>query len=134
LIDIIRQDYQRRFKKLEDELLDHENRIKKIEGQRVQELLNDISKRMISDRVREILTPIQLNQNMEMKDLRQAINDINNFIENKIVMIEEAYENFEDLKNATLFQMKNKNKEIENYKREIARMQRLDRIRLQGIA
>jgi hypothetical protein len=134
LIDIIRQDYQRRFKKLEDEFLDHENRIKKIEGQRVQELLNDISKRMISDRVREILTPIQLNQNMEMKDLRQAINDINNFIENKIVMIEEAYENFEDLKNATLFQMKNKNKEIENYKREIARMQRLDRIRLQGIA
>lgn len=130
MIDIIRQDYQRRFKKLEDELLDHENRIKKIEGQRVQELLNDISKRMISDRVREILTPIQLNQNMEMKDLRQAIDDINNFLENKIVMIEEAYDNFEDLKNATLFQMKNKNKEIENYKREIARMQRLDRIRL----
>ena len=134
MIDIIRQDYQRRFKKLEDEFLDHEHRIKKIEGQRVQELLNDISKRMISDRVREILTPIQLNQNMEMKDLRQAIDDINNFIENKIVMIEEAYDNFEDLKNATLFQMKNKNKEIENYKREIARMQRLDRIRLQGIA
>ena len=134
MIDIIRQDYQRRFKKLEDELLDHENRIKKIEGQRVQELLNDISKRMISDRVREILTPIQLNQNMEMKDLRQAIDDINNFLENKIVMIEEAYDNFEDLKNATLFQMKNKNKEIENYKREIARMQRLDRIRLQSIA
>lgn len=134
MIDLIRQDYQRRFKKLEDELSDHENRVKKIEGQRVQELLNDISKRMISDRVREILTPIQLNQNMEMKDIRQAIDDINTFIENKIVMIEEAYDNFEDLKNATLFQMKNKNKEIENYKREIARMQRLDRIRLQGIA
>lgn len=37
-------------------------------------------------------------------------------------MINEAYENYEDLKNATVFQTKNKNKEIENYKREIARM------------
>jgi hypothetical protein len=57
-----------------------------------------------------------------LKDIRQAIDDIGVFVESKISMINEAYENYEDLKNATVFQTKNKNKEIENYKREIARM------------
>jgi CHASE3 domain sensor protein len=85
---------------------------------------------MISEKVRELLTPIQLRQNMETKELKQILDDLAVFIKSKVTLIEDTAKAYEDLKNSTIYQLKNNDKESEGLTREIARMQKMERIRL----
>ena len=61
-----------------------------MEAQRIPKILNDISQRMITDKVRELLTPIQLKQNIENKELKQIFDDLAGFIKGKASLIEET--------------------------------------------
>lgn len=48
------------FKSCFDQVQKNTKRIKKLEAQRVDEVLNDISRKMVTDLLRELLTPITL--------------------------------------------------------------------------
>jgi len=85
---------------------------------------------MVSDKVRELLTPIQLRQSMETKDLKSILDDLSIFIKGKVSLIEETAKAYDELKNATLYSLKNHDRESEGFTREIARMQKMERIRL----
>lgn len=60
---------------------------------------------------------------METKDLRQILDDLSIFIKNKVSLIEETAKAYEDLKNSTIYTLKNNDRESEGLSREIARMQ-----------
>ena len=47
----------------------NKRRIKTLEGQRIEEVLNDISRRMVSNLVRELLTPVTLDHNVQIKKI-----------------------------------------------------------------
>ena len=70
---------------------------------------------------------------METKDLKQILDDLADFIKKKVSLIEETAKAYEDLKNSTLYQLKNHDRESEGLTREIARMQKMERIRLQAM-
>lgn len=67
---------------------------------------------------------------METKDLRQILDDLSIFIKNKVSLIEETAKAYEDLKNSTIYTLKNNDRESEGLSREIARMQQMERVRL----
>ena len=50
--------YEKEFVSLKDHVAKNTRRIKKIESSRIDEVLNDISRRMVTELVRELLTPI----------------------------------------------------------------------------
>jgi len=47
----------------------NKRRIKNLEGQRIEEVLNDISRRMVTNLVRELLTPVTLDHNVQIKKI-----------------------------------------------------------------
>jgi len=55
------------------------------------------------------------------------------FIQSKVALIEETAKAFDDLKNATIYSLKNHDRESEGFTREIARMQKMERIRLHAM-
>jgi hypothetical protein len=67
---------------------------------------------------------------METKELKQILDDLAVFIKSKVTLIEDTAKAYEDLKNSTIYQLKNNDKESEGLTREIARMQKMERIRL----
>lgn len=45
-------------------------RVSQLEAQRIPKILNEISQKMITEKVRELLTPMQLKQSLENKELK----------------------------------------------------------------
>lgn len=77
---------------------------------------------MITEKIREVLTPIQMKQNMENKELKQILDEMSSFIYSKVGLIDETSKAYTDLKNAALFQLRNNDKESEAFTRELSRM------------
>lgn len=68
----------------------HEFRLGQIESQRLPKTLNDISNKMISDKVRELINPIKIKQSLENKELKSIFDDLSKFIKTKVSLIEDT--------------------------------------------
>ena len=92
---------------------------------------NNITRRMIGDVVRDLLTPIQLGFNLDIKAVNKHVEEH----ASTMVQFQEAIRGFKDqlddygLRN--IYNLQDNKKEGEAYMRELVRMQKLDHIRVQ---
>lgn len=93
------------------------------------DVLNDIKRRMVLSLIREVLTPINLENKTTLNEILKDQRKQNSILEdhtNFIIMVKQT---LEDLKVEAKFKIKNTVKENESYAREIDRMQVIDRVK-----
>ena len=106
-------------------------RMKEIEKTDFDDKFNHITRRMIADVVRDLLTPVQLTLSLEIKDIKKHVEDHFDRMEH----FEEELKMFKnELQSYSLvgkYDLQNNKKESEAYMRELLRLQKLDHIRVQ---
>ena len=93
--------------------------------------LSELSRKLIAEIVRENLMPVQTNYNMELKAIKRIVEQQRDMLDKYNNQLKNARDEIADFKLSTVFELQNYKKEAEAYMRELIRMQRLDRIRLQ---
>ena len=90
---------------------------------------NSMTRKMIAEVCREQLTPVQMNTNLELKALRRCVDEQRQIMDEYRESLKNCLDELDDLKLATVYSQQNKDKAHDGYKRELGRMQQLDRIR-----
>ena len=106
-------------------------RIVELEKTDFDDKFNHITRRMIGEVVREHLTPIQMNFNLEVKSVKKLVEEHAYTMEQFQDAIKAFKEELEDFRLRNIYNMQNNKKEGEAYMRELLRMQKLDHIRVQ---
>ena len=106
-------------------------RIIELEKTDFEDKFNKITRKMIADVVRELLTPLQMQQNIEIKSIKKLVE------EHAIDMeaYKEAIKGFrlelDEYRTRNMFTLNNSKKEADGFMKELVRMQKLDNIRAQ---
>lgn len=106
-------------------------RIVELEKTDFDDKFNHITRRMIGEVVREHLTPIQMNFNLEVKSIKKLVEEHAMTMEQFQDSIKAFKEELEDFRLRNIYNLQNNKKEGEAYMRELLRMQKLDHIRVQ---
>ena len=105
-------------------------RIVELEKTDFDDKFNHITRRMIGEVVREHLTPIQMNFNLEVKSIKKLVEEHAMTMEQFQDSIRAFKEELEDFRLRNIYNLQNNKKEGEAYMRELLRMQKLDHIRV----
>lgn len=105
-------------------------RIIELEKTDFDDKFNHITRRMIGEVVREHLTPIQMNFNLEVKSIKKLVEEHAMTMEQFQDSIKAFKEELEDFRLRNIYNLQNNKKEGEAYMRELLRMQKLDHIRV----
>lgn len=105
-------------------------RIVELEKTDFDDKFNHITRRMIGEVVREHLTPIQMNFNLEVKSIKKLVEEHAMTMEQFQDSIKAFKEELEDFRLRNIYNLQNNKKEGEAYMRELLRMQKLDHIRV----
>lgn len=92
---------------------------------------NNITRKMISDVVREHLTPVQMSMNLDLKQIKTVIEEHAGSIEQFAELFMLFKKDLQDFRLKNVFESQNNKKETEGYLRELNRMQKLEHIRVQ---
>ena len=88
----------------------------------MQAKLNAITIKMIADVVREHLTPVQLNFNIEMKSIKRIVEDHQIEMETFKDALKMFRENLDQFKLSGIYDIQNNKKVADGYLRELLRM------------
>ena len=105
-------------------------RIVELEKTDFDDKFNHITRRMIGEVVREHLTPIQMNFNLEVKSIKKLVEEHAMTMEQFQDSIKAFKEELEDFRLRNIYNLQNNKKEGEAYMRDLLRMQKLDHIRV----
>ena len=105
-------------------------RIVQLEKTDFDEKFNNITRKMIGDVVREHLTPVQMQFNLETKAIKKLVEEHAYTMEQFQDLIKEFKEELDDYRLKNIYDLQNNKKEGESYLRELLRMQKLDHIRV----
>ena len=114
-----------------EKLEKYNSRIGYLERIDLEKKLSELSRKLIAEIVKENLMPVQTNYNMELKAIKRVVDEQRNWLTEYKKQLQAARDEIADFKLSTVFELQNYKKEAETYMRELVRMQRLDRIRLQ---
>ena len=106
-------------------------RIHELERTDLDEKLNQVTRRLIADVVREHLTPVQMGINLEVKAIKKVVEEHAVSIEQFQDALRRFGEELEDFRLKNVYDLQNNKKEAESYLRELLRMQKLDHVRVQ---
>ena len=93
-----------------------------MEDQRVDEVLNDISRKIVASVVREMLTPVNLEHKVAIGSLKKDIERHQKSLDNHESFVNGISEVLHDLKTEAKFKVLSAEKEKESIHREITRM------------
>lgn len=106
-------------------------RIIELEKTDFDDKFNKITKRMIGEVVREHLTPVELNFNMELKSIKKLVEEHQLLMEQFQIQVKAFKEELQEFRIRGIYNIQDTKKESESYMRELYRMQKLDNIRVQ---
>ena len=105
-------------------------RVHELERTDLDDKLNQITRRLIADVVREHLTPVQMGINLEVKSIKKVVEEHAISMEQFQDALKHFGEELEDFRLKNVYDLQNNKKEAESYLRELLRMQKLDHVRV----
>ena len=105
-------------------------RIIELEKTDFDDKFNHITRRMIGEVVRDLLTPIQMNFNLDIKSVKKLVEEHAMNMEQFSEAIKGFREELEEFRIRNVYNLQNNKNESESYMRELLRMQKLDHIRV----
>ena len=103
--------------------LEHfDDRLIVLENQEIEEQLNKMSHKMITDCVREQLTPIKIALNVDNKQLTRKLDDQGVTLNTTRINLQKMVEELDQVKSTTVFELQNTRKEKQAVARELERM------------
>ena len=106
-------------------------RLQELEKTDFDDKFNHITRRMIADVVRECLTPIQMQQNIEIKSIKKLVEEHAITMEAFNDALRGFRQELDEYRVRNVYESQNGRKEAEGYMKELYRMQKLDHIRVQ---
>jgi len=122
------------LKDLHDKRLEMNKRLQELERTDFEDKFNHITRRMIADVLRELLTPIQMLQNIEVKSIKKLVEEHVIQMEAYRDAIRQFRSELDDYRLKNHYDLNNGKKEADGYMKELVRMQKLDHIRTQVTA
>ena len=118
------------IKECHDQMKYMNRRMVEIEKTDFDDKFNHITRKMIGEVVRSLLTPVQLGMNLEIKDIKKVIEEHAYSMEIIEELVKEFKEEMGHYRLKNFADVQNSSKEKESYLRELTRMQKLDHIRV----
>ena len=106
-------------------------RLAELEKTDFEDKFNKITRKMIGDVVRDLLTPIKLEQNIEIKSIKKLVEEHAINMEAFRDAIKGFRNELDDFRVRNIYDINNSKKEADAYMKELLRMQKLDHIRVQ---
>ena len=119
------------LKDLHDKRIEMNKRIIELEKTDFDDKFNKITRKMIADVVRDLLTPIQMTQNIEIKSIKKLVEEHAIGMEAYKETIQGFRMELDEYRTRNLFNLNNSKKEADGFYKELVRMQKLDNIRAQ---
>ena len=106
-------------------------RLQELEKTDFDDKFNKITRRMIADVLRDLLTPIQMQQNIEIKSIKKLVEEHAMAMEAYRDAIKSFRQELDEYRLRNIYDLNNNKKEADAYMKELVRMQKLDHIRVQ---
>lgn len=119
------------LKDLHDKRLEMNKRIAELEKTDFNDKFNKITRKMIGDVVRDLLTPVQMQQNIEIKSIKKLVEEHVINMEAYKETIKGFRMELDEYRTRNMFNLNNSKKEADGFYKELVRMQKLDNIRAQ---
>ena len=119
------------LKDLHDKRIEMHKRLVELEKTDFEDKFNKITRKMIADVVRDLLTPIQMQQNIETKSIKKLVEEHALQMEAYREAIRGFRHELDEFRLKSVYDINNGKKEAEAYMKELVRMQKLDHIRAQ---
>ena len=119
------------LKDLHEKRLEMNRRLQELERTDFEDKFNRITRRMIAEVVRECLTPIQMQQNIEIKSIKKLVEEHAIQMEAYRDAIRGFRQELDEYRLRGVYDINNGKKEAEGYMKELVRMQKLDHLRVQ---
>lgn len=119
------------LKDLHEKRLEMNRRLQELEKTDFEDKFNKITRRMIAEVVRECLTPIQMQQNIEIKSIKKLVEEHAIQMEAYRDAIRGFRQELDEYRLRGVYDINNGKKEAEGYMKELVRMQKLDHLRVQ---
>ena len=119
------------LKDLHEKRLEMNLRLQELERTDFEDKFNKITRRMIADVVRECLTPVQMQQNIEIKSIKKLVEEHAVQMEAYRDAIRGYRQELDDYRLSSVYDINNGKREAEGYMKELVRMQKLDHLRVQ---
>lgn len=119
------------LKDLHEKRLEMNRRLQELERTDFEDKFNRITRRMIAEVVRECLTPIQMQQNIEIKSIKKLVEEHAIQMEAYRDAIRGYRQELDGYRLRSVYDINNGKREAEGYMKELVRMQKLDHLRVQ---